>query len=66
MTSSAAPLGYAGVTVWNPDGKLIGRIRLPEPCANLCFAGVTLNRIFICAQQSVYTAWVNVRGAKLA
>ena len=28
--SSAAPLGYAGVTVWNPDGKLIGRIRLPE------------------------------------
>ena len=36
---SAAPLGYAGVTVWNPAGKLIGRIRLPEGCANLCFAG---------------------------
>ena len=41
------------------------QLNLPERAANLCFAGVTLNRIFICAQQSVYTAWVNVRGAKL-
>ena len=25
---------------FNPDGKLIGRIQLPERCANLCFGGV--------------------------
>ena len=34
---SNAPLGYAGVLVYNPEGKLIGRIRLPEVCANLSF-----------------------------
>ena len=50
--SSAAPLGYAGVTVWNPDGKLIGRIRLPEGCANLCFAGPKRDHLFMTATQS--------------
>jgi gluconolactonase len=25
-----------GVMVFNPEGQLIGRIRLPERCANLC------------------------------
>ena len=32
-------LGYSGVTVWSPEGKLLGRIRLPETCANLAFGG---------------------------
>jgi gluconolactonase len=32
-------VGYSGVTVWTPDGKLIGRIRLPEICGNVCFGG---------------------------
>jgi hypothetical protein len=32
-------VGYNGVTVWNPQGKLIGRIRLPEVTANVCFGG---------------------------
>src|SRR5438552_3343419 len=32
-------LGYSGVTVWTPEGKLIGRVRLPEVCGNLCFGG---------------------------
>ena len=31
-------LGYSGVTMWTPEGKLIGRIRLPEVCGNLCSA----------------------------
>ncbi len=31
--------GLDGVSVFNPDGKLIGRIDLPERCANLCFGG---------------------------
>ena len=33
--------GLDGVRVFNPDGKLIGRIDLPERCANLCFGGRT-------------------------
>jgi hypothetical protein len=46
--SSNGPLGYAGVTVWNPVGSLIGRIRLPEVCANLCFAGPKRDYLFMC------------------
>jgi gluconolactonase len=61
--SSNAPLGYAGVTVWNPAGKLIGRIRLPEVCANLCFAGPKRDHLFMCASQSVYMVRVNIQGA---
>src|SRR5213075_2873494 len=29
--------GLDGVSIFNPEGKLIGRIDLPERCANLCF-----------------------------
>ncbi|HEX3753729.1 MAG TPA: SMP-30/gluconolactonase/LRE family protein [Rhizomicrobium sp.] len=60
---SAAPLGYAGVTVWNPSGKLIGRLRLPEPCANLCFAGPKRDHLFMTANQSIYLLRVNIQGA---
>jgi len=31
--------GHDGVRIFAPDGKLIGQIRLPEACANLCFGG---------------------------
>ena len=60
---SNAPLGYSGVTVWNPGGKLIGRIRLPEVCANLCFAGPKRDFLFMTASQSIYMVRVNIQGA---
>ncbi|HET8997285.1 MAG TPA: SMP-30/gluconolactonase/LRE family protein [Acetobacteraceae bacterium] len=60
---SNAPLGYAGVTVWNPAGKLLGRIRLPEVCANLCFAGPKRDFLFMTASQSIYMVRVNIQGA---
>ena len=60
---SAAPLGYCGVTVWNPQGKLIGRIRLPEICANLTFGGPKRDFLFMAASQSLYGLLVNVQGA---
>jgi len=56
-------IGYNGVTVWNPQGKLIGRIRLPEVCGNLCFGGAKRNRLFMMASQSVYSVYVNTQGA---
>ena len=56
-------LGYSGVTVWNPDGKLIGRIRLPEVCANVCFGGPKRNRLFMAAGQSLYAVYTNTQGA---
>lgn len=52
-----------GVMVFNPEGGLIGRIRLPERCANLCFGGARRNRLFMAASQSVYAVYVNTRGA---
>ena len=43
-------VGYSGVTVWTPDGKLIGRIRLPEICGNICFGGPKRNRLFMAGE----------------
>ncbi len=56
-------VGYSGVTVWNPEGKLIGRIRLPEVCGNVCFGGPKRNRLFMAASQSLYALYVNTQGA---
>ncbi|HXV07279.1 MAG TPA: SMP-30/gluconolactonase/LRE family protein [Burkholderiales bacterium] len=52
-----------GVAVFNPDGRLIGRIDLPERCANLCFGGLHRNRLFMAASKSVYALYVNTQGA---
>ena len=60
---SNAPLGYCGVTVWNSKGKLIGRIRLPEICANLAFGGPKRNYLFMAASQSLYRLQLNIQGA---
>jgi gluconolactonase len=61
--SSNAPLGYAGVRVFNPAGKLIGRIRLPDVCANLTFGGPKRDRLFMAASQSLYMLEVATQGA---
>jgi gluconolactonase len=55
--------GLDGVHVFNPDGKLIGRINLPERCANLCFGGTYRNRLFMVASTSLYSLYVNTQGA---
>ena len=65
---SAAGWGAAdfnGVHVFAPDGKLIGKIHLPEMCANLCFGGAKKNRLFMAASQSLYAVYVNAEGAQL-
>ena len=54
--------GLDGVHVFNPAGKLIGRIDLPERCANLCFGGVNRNRLFMAASTSIYSLYVNTQG----
>jgi gluconolactonase len=55
--------GEDGVAVFAPDGKLIGRILLPERCANVCFGGVKRNRLFMAASQSIYALYVEAQGA---
>ena len=55
--------GLDGVMVFAPDGTPIGRIALPERCANLCFGGRHRNRLFMAASQSLYALHVNTQGA---
>jgi gluconolactonase len=58
--------GQDGVAIFNPDAKLIGRILLPERCANLCFGGPKRNRLFLASSQSLYSVYVNAQGATLS
>jgi gluconolactonase len=53
-----------GVAIFNPEGRLIGRIDLPERCANLCFGGTYRNRLFMASSKSVYALYVNTQGAR--
>lgn len=54
--------GLDGVAIFNSEGKLIGRIDLPERCANLCFGGRHRNRLFMCGSTSLYSLFVNTQG----
>ena len=56
-------VGYSGVTVWNPAGALIGRIRIPEVVGNLTFGGPKRNRLFMAGSQSLYAVYVSTQGA---
>jgi len=59
----AKPEELDGVMVFNPVGKAIGHIRLPERCPNLCFGGLNGNRLFMASSHSLYSLYVNTRGA---
>ncbi len=56
-------LGYAGVIVFDSTGKLLGRIRLPEVCANVAFGGPKRNFLFMTASQSLYRLQLQTQGA---
>ncbi|HYL61675.1 MAG TPA: SMP-30/gluconolactonase/LRE family protein [Candidatus Methylomirabilis sp.] len=58
------PTDFNGVHCFVPDGKLIGKIHLPETCANLCFGGAKKNRLFMAASQSLYSLYVGTEGAQ--
>jgi sugar lactone lactonase YvrE len=44
----------SGVRCYAPNGELIGKIHIPETCANLCFGGKKKNRLFMCGSTSIY------------
>lgn len=52
-----------GVQVFNPKGKLIGKIRMPKETANLTFGGKDNNILFICSSDSVWAIKLNAKGA---
>jgi gluconolactonase len=56
--------GLDGVMIFNPAGKPIGRIDLPEHCGNVCFGGLRRNRLFIAASHSLYSLFVHTQGVR--
>jgi len=52
-----------GVMVFNPQGKPLAFIRLPERCANLAFGGPKNNRLYMSASHSLYALYVESHGA---
>jgi gluconolactonase len=46
---------------YDPDGTLIGKIRIPEFVSNLTFGGGRNNRLFITGTTSLYAVYVTVR-----
>ncbi|MBE3070243.1 MAG: SMP-30/gluconolactonase/LRE family protein, partial [Planctomycetes bacterium] len=53
-----------GVQVFSPEGKLIGRIRTPEPAANCAFGGLAGRTLFITARSSVWAVTLAAAGAE--
>ena len=51
-----------GVHCIDPDGTVIGRIRIPEMVANVTFGGAKRNRLFICGTTSLYSIMLAVNG----
>ncbi|MGQ7244572.1 SMP-30/gluconolactonase/LRE family protein [Salinicola sp. V024] len=51
-----------GVHCYASDGSRLGRILIPETVANVCFGGISRNRLYICATTSLYALALNTRG----
>ena len=51
------------VRCYTSDGMLIGRIPVPEIVGNLCFGGLKMNRLYITAQTSLYSIYLNTHAA---
>lgn len=54
-----------GVHCFSPDGRLLGKILVPQTVANLTFGGPRRNRLFITATRSLYSVFVATNGAAL-
>ena len=57
------PEDMDGVMVFNPQGKPLAHIRLPERCANLCFGGPKRNRLYMASSHSLYALYVEAHVA---
>jgi gluconolactonase len=53
-----------GVHCYDPDGTLIGKVKVPEGVANLAWGGSKYNVLYICATTSLYRVRMMVNGLK--
>jgi len=51
-----------GVHCLDPDGTLIGKVRVPEVVSNVCFGGHKRHQLFICGTTSLYTVHLHTNG----
>jgi gluconolactonase len=56
--------GFDGLHCYSPAGELLGQIHLPETVANFCFGGAKKNRLFITANRSLYSVYVEAQGSQ--
>jgi gluconolactonase len=54
---------HDGLHCYDPDGSLIGKLRLPEITSNFTFGGRQRNHLYITATSSLYGIRVSFRGA---
>ncbi len=55
---------HDGLHCFDPDGTLLGKLRVPEVVSNLTFGGQKRNQLFITASSSLYSVRLNVNGAR--
>jgi gluconolactonase len=55
-----------GVQVYTPAGRLLGKIRTPEPASNCTFGGPGLRTLYITARTKVWAVDLKVTGALVA
>lgn len=53
-----------GVHCIAPDGRLLGKILVPEIVSNICFGGRAKHRLFITATTSLYSVILNRKGVQ--
>jgi len=51
-----------GVHCIDPDGTLIGKVRVPEIVSNVTFGGAKRNRLFVTATTSLYSVYLTANG----
>jgi gluconolactonase len=54
-----------GVHCYDPDGTLIGKIKVPEIVSNVTFGGEKRNRLFITATTSLYAVYLTTNGNRI-
>lgn len=55
-----------GLQVYNPEGKLLGIIKLPEQPANCTFGGADRKTLYVTARTSLYTVPMEIAGHAFA
>ncbi|GJE56438.1 MULTISPECIES: SMP-30/gluconolactonase/LRE family protein [Methylobacterium] len=53
-----------GVHCLSPEGRLLGKILIPDRVSNLCFGGPMKNRLFIGGSHTLYAIFLDRRGVQ--